>query len=89
MSRAMTPQEIVREVREGLRLTLTFGAARADAGDDGGRLSALQVVCLETLPAYEQSGDVQPALDAIHEVMGDGWKPSGEWAEYIDAAAQL
>lgn len=89
MSGSVTPQEIVNEVRDGLRLTLTCAAARADVGDDTGRRIALQVALSLAIPAYQQTGNPQPAIDAVYEAMGPDWRPSGEWAEYIEAASQI
>lgn len=84
-----TPQEIFKEVRDGLVLTLTVGAAKEDIGADRVYLKGLAAALVPGIEAYGQTGNVSFALDAIQRVMGPEWKPSGEWAQYIDAALAL
>lgn len=89
MSGQVTPEDIVREVIDGLRVSLTVGAARDFIGDDQEKLEEIQESLLIPMGIYQITGNPSNFLEAITEVMGDGWKPSGEWAQYIDAVDQL
>lgn len=84
-----TPQEIFKEVRDGLVLTLTVGAAKETVGTDRVYIDRLAEALVPGINAYENTGNVSFALDAIQDVMGPEWKPSGEWAQYIEAAQAL
>lgn len=68
---------------EGLRLTLYVGAACADATDEQRVLinGALE----NPLSYYEETGDETPIRFLIQQVMGDDWKPTAQWAAYIEA----
>lgn len=84
-----TPQQIFKEVRDGLVLTLTVGAAKDTVGTDHVYVYRLIAALAPAITLYENTGNVSFALDAIQDVMGPEWKPSGEWAQYIDAAQAL
>lgn len=88
MSGKMTPQQIVDDVRNGLRVTLTVGAARYDVGDDSEQLKRLGEATSLPLEIYRATGDPSLLLDAIQGVMGREWKPTGDWAEYLEAATK-
>lgn len=85
----MSPEEIVRQVRDGLKVTLTVGAARACIDDDHEWLGRLQEGLQVPMAIYHATGDPAVITEAVQEVMGGGWAPPGEWAAYIKAAESL
>lgn len=66
---------------EGIAFTLYMGAANFDATEDQRDLmrSAIEPALLH----YVNTGDETPVRTIIQIVMGDQWKPTGQWADYI------
>lgn len=84
-----TPQAIVREVHDGLLITLTVGAAKDTIGSDRVYLERLGEALGPAITAYQSTGSASFVLDTIRDVMGPEWKPTGDWAEYIEAVKGL
>lgn len=89
MPRQVTPEQIVQQVRDGLKITLTVGAARECIGDDHEWLGRLQDGLRIPTAIYHTTGDPSVITEAVQDVMGSGWSPPGEWAAYIKAAESL
>jgi len=85
MSGKVTAKQIMEEVSNGLRVSLTIGAASSDAEDDPEKLQALHEGIILPLEIYRATGEPEFLLRAVHDTMGADWEPTGDWAEYLDA----
>lgn len=69
-------------VTDALVLTLYAAAARADATPE--QVEALRRQVMPVLEGvYLATGDQTPVRAVIRSVMGQGWRPAGQWAEQI------
>lgn len=84
LSKAAT---IVKDVRDGLRLTLTIGAALEDATPT--QEEKIKAVVRALVPDYQETGEAEQIITAIHEIMGTGWRPVDDWAAYLEVAEKI
>lgn len=75
------------EINNGLILTFTCVAAKADA--DLEQSVRLQEEVAPMLEAYRADGDIQPMLDKVQEVMGADWRPTGDWGTSVEALREV
>jgi hypothetical protein len=65
-----------------LALVMFIGAARADA--DPTQRDRLKAEIPPLLEEYVHEGSPETVLRQVVEIMGPQWRPTGEWATWID-----
>lgn len=65
-----------------LALVMFIGAARADA--DPTQRDRLKAEIPPLLEEYGDGGSPETVLRQVVEIMGPQWRPTGEWATWID-----
>lgn len=74
---------MTRHWARAFSLVLFVSAAKDDA-QSAGKIKELRQVVLPALQTYRDVGDQDPVRAAVRSVMGQDWKPSGDWKIWID-----
>lgn len=81
-----SPARLQRALGDGVALIAVANAAFADA-DPRQRLR-LRTELPGLMDEYKVNGDIRPLVRKFREVMGEEWKPTGEWRRWINRALQ-
>ena len=65
-----------------LAFLMFVGAARADANPE--QRTRLRDEIKPMLDGFRETGNPEPTMRKVAEIMGEEWEPSGVWAEQID-----
>ena len=66
-----------------MALTMVVGAAREEAAAQG-KFEQLRQEMLPLIAQFRKDGHPKPLMLGIRRVLGDGWIPQDEWAEYLE-----
>ncbi|MBK6556125.1 MAG: hypothetical protein IPG16_02565 [Comamonadaceae bacterium] len=65
-----------------LAFLMFVGAARADANPE--QRTRLRDEIKPMLDGFRETGNPEPTMRKVAEIMGEEWEPSGDWLEQID-----
>ena len=65
-----------------LAFLMFVGAARADANPE--QRTRLRDEIKPMLDGFRETGNPEPTMRKVAEIMGEEWEPSGDWPEQID-----
>lgn len=71
------------DLAKAMGLLTYIGAANWDSTDE--QRVRLRAKIEPLLDQFRDNGKMRPLFDAVTEVMGDEWRPTGDWARQLEA----
>lgn len=73
--------ELKHSLVPALRFIMVLGAAQSDATPEQRRHMNDRIRPL--MEQFREDGNPKPIIDQISATLGQDWRPSGEWAEFL------